>query len=81
MKTRKPTEAQAAWLKRIAHSPLLKTCLLEGAQGRYSLEDGTPVPLDIAERLIRNGWVRARRVSGAEQTYAPHDRVYEALRP
>jgi hypothetical protein len=83
MKTHKPTHKQAAWLKRIAASPLTKTYLPGDRQVRYSLQNGDPVPLDIAERLIRNGWVKGRRDGffGDAQSYAPESIVYEALRP
>lgn len=83
MKTHHPTHEQAAWLRRIAASPLMKTYLPDDRQVYYSLQNGDPVPLDIAERLIRNGWVRGRRDGfwGDEQSYAPSERIYEALRP
>jgi len=83
MKTHKPTEAQAQWLRRIAHSPLMKTYVQGDSQPRYSLQSGETVPVPIAEKLIRNGWVRGRRdgLFGDEQSYTPRDRVYEALRP
>ena len=83
MKTHKPTHNQTAWLKRIARSPLMKTYLPGDRQVQYTLQDGSPVPLDIAERLIRNGWVKGRRdgLWGDEQSYGPSDRIYEALKP
>ena len=83
MKTHKPTEAQTRWLARIARSPLMKTYVQGDTQPRYSLQDGSTVPIDIAEKLIRNGWVRGRRdgLFGDEQSYMPRDRIYEALRP
>jgi len=83
MKTHRPTIAQTEWLKRIARSPMMKTYVSGDSQPRYSLQDGSTVPISIAEKLIRNGWVRGRRdgLFGDEQSYMPRDRVYEALRP
>lgn len=46
MKTRKPTHAQAAWLKRIALSPLMKTYIEGDPQPRFSLSTGETVPAD-----------------------------------
>jgi hypothetical protein len=80
---RKPSEAQAQWLRRIAHSPLMKTYVPNDPQPRFSLQDGSTVPHQTATLLIRNGWVRGRRdgLFGDEQSYAPANMVYEALRP
>lgn len=83
MKTHKPTRKQADWLKRIALCPLMKTYLPGDRELQYTLQDGTPVPLDLAERLIRNGWVKGRRdgLFGDQQSWTPEHRVYEALKP
>lgn len=58
---RKPTLAQAEWLRRIALSPLMKTYIDGETQPRFSLACGTTVPFATASVLIRNGWVRACR--------------------
>lgn len=83
MRNRKPTHAQAAWLQRIARSPLMKTYLDGDPQPRFSLQNGETVPADTAMILIRNGWVKGRRdgLFGDEQSYMPANRIYEALRP
>jgi len=83
MKTHRPTYVQADWLKRIARSPMMKTYVVGDTQPRYSLQDGTTVPIQTAEVLIRNGWVKGRRdgLFGDEQSYGPANRIYEALRP
>lgn len=76
----KPTEAQAKWLQRIAHSPLMKTYLVGDPDPHWSLQNGATIPSPIAQVLVRNGWVKGRRdgLFGDEQSYV---RVYEALRP
>lgn len=57
----KPTETQAAWLRLIAVSPLMKTHIEGEALPRFSLQSGATVPLSTAQVLIRNGWVREQR--------------------
>lgn len=80
---KKPSIAQADWLKRIAHSPMMKTYVQGDPQPRFSLQDGSTVPINTALLLIRNGWVRGRRdgLFGDEQSYMPSAMIYEALRP
>lgn len=60
LNTPKPTKAQAAWLGRIARSPLMKTHIGSDPKPRYSLQDGTTVPINIATTLICNGLVYGR---------------------
>ena len=82
-RTAKPTEEQAKWLKRIAHSPLMKTYTPGDPDPRYSLQNGQTVPAPTAQLLIRNGWVtgqRAALLEDDEQAWGV-DRQYEALRP
>lgn len=53
---KRPTYTQAAWLRRIALSPLMVTRTPE-AGASYSLTNGAVVPEPTAKVLIRNGWV------------------------
>jgi hypothetical protein len=68
---KRPTTAQAGWLRRIAHSRLIKTYRHDNPQPRYSLQSGQTVPARIANVLIRNGWVKRSGdgLFGDTQTY------------
>ncbi len=57
-KPSKPNENQAQWLRRIAVSPLMKTCIEGEDAPRWSLQNGATVPAHTVSALIRNGWVR-----------------------
>jgi hypothetical protein len=59
-KPKRPTDTQAAWLRRIARSPMMAT-RVPGEPTRYGLQNGNDVPAQTAEALIRNGWVKGER--------------------
>ncbi len=71
---KRPTKRAAAWLKRIAISPLMITKTPE--EKYYSLQDGTPVPPAIAHYLINCGWLKAERDGLFEEP-----QTYRALTP
>lgn len=71
----RPNYREAAWLKRIAASPLMLT-KVPGEDVHYSLQDGTPVPEATARRLIACGWLKAQRDGLWEEP-----QTYRALTP
>jgi hypothetical protein len=60
IKSKRPTEYQTIWLRRIASFPMMVT-RVPGEPTRYSLQNGHTIPSPTAETLIRNGWVKGER--------------------
>jgi|KBSMisStaDraftv2_1062788.scaffolds.fasta_scaffold19968_9 hypothetical protein len=72
-RTPKPTIQQAAILKQIARSRLIKTLRPDHADPLWTIDGGPEVPNKCAQALIRNGWLKANRdglaIFDTSQTY------------
>lgn len=60
-KVKKPSLTQAAWLRRIAQSSMIKTYVEGDKHLHYSLATGEVVPPLTAKALIDNRWVRGQQ--------------------
>lgn len=74
-KPRRPGKQEAATLKMIAQSAMLKTHTPDGPN--YSLRNGRTIARDLAERLIAKGWVRPE----SPGLWPGDDQTYVALKP
>jgi hypothetical protein len=74
-KIKRPSEYQAKMLRHIARAPMMKTNTEDGPV--YLLQDGTTVPKNVAEILIRNCWVRPQQ----DGLWAGADQTFVALKP
>jgi hypothetical protein len=70
----KPSTEEFRWLKRISYSSLMVTN--HNGTKEYGLQDGTPVPEDVAKTLIRRGWVVGQR-----DGFLDESQTYRVLTP
>jgi hypothetical protein len=71
---KKPNTVEFSWLKRISYSAMMVTN--RNGTKEYSLQDGTPIPENVAATLIKHGWV-----VGQKDGLFDESQTYRALTP
>jgi hypothetical protein len=70
----KPNTVEFSWLKRISYSLMMVTN--RNGTKEYGLQDGTPIPENVATTLIKRGWV-----VGQKDGLFDESQTYRALVP
>jgi hypothetical protein len=83
---RKPTLLQTAWLRRVAQSGGLMVTYQADGPSHFALVTGDVVPKEMAEALIKNGWMRGQRdglrlVEPGDVLGGERPQTYRALTP